>query len=155
MKFLFSQSDSEKRASIAGMNLFFSVVLGANLGSVSSLDLYDYVLLLILLGGSVMAIFIVAASRRRMIVLSTLAVYGTVLGAMAAVPEFRPDRMEDEILRIIVTFAVWVALLFMVKLAPLADEPNGPAASTSAATSDAAADVIVGAPPLRSAEGAT
>jgi hypothetical protein len=122
MKSLFRQSEDEKRASIAAVNLFFSVVLGANLGSINSLDLYDYFMLLLLLSGSVIAIFTIAVSQRTTIVLTTLAVYGGVLGGMLIFPELRPDQMEGEIVRIILTLAVWVALLITFKLLPVAGE---------------------------------
>ena len=122
MKSLFSQSDAERRAGIAATNLFFSVVLGANLGSINSLELYDYVLLLMLLSGSVMALFTIAVSKRRRVVWSLAAIYGLVLGGMVLFPELRPDRMEEEILRIIATLGFWLLLLLMMRLSPTIED---------------------------------
>ena len=125
MKFLFDQSESEKRAGIAAINLFFSVVLGANLGSINTLDLYDYSVLLILLAGSVMAIYTIAVSRRRRVIWMTAGVYSVILGGVVLFPELRPDRMEEELLRIVVTLAIWLLLLMVARFSPLAEEPAG------------------------------
>lgn len=124
MKSLFGHSVEEKKAVAAAVNLFFSVVLGANLGSINTLALNDYAVLLLLLAGAVMGIYTIAVTKRRRVAWSTAAVYALILGGMVLLPSLRPARMEEELLRIVVTLAVWLLLLVVVRFSPLIAEPE-------------------------------
>lgn len=119
------QPEEERRASLAGANLFFGVLLGANLGSVNTLQLYDYVFLTILLAGAVMGLFTITISRRPRHIWTTLLLYVAVLTAVVAIPELRPERMEREIERVVATLAIWMAILFGIRLTPSATPDQG------------------------------
>ena len=65
MKALLSYPDNERRATAAGVNLFFSALLGANVGMMNDMPLNDYFKMMVLLTGAVTAIFTIAVSERR------------------------------------------------------------------------------------------
>jgi hypothetical protein len=141
MRALIAQSDNERRAAFAGVNLFFGVLLGANLGSINSIPIEDYVKLVILLSGSVMALYTIAVSTRPRLIWTLVLVYGALLALTVAVPDLRPVGMEAEMERIIATLAIWLSCLVLVRLTPEAAQP------VERQPLDPASDVELGAPP--------
>jgi hypothetical protein len=121
MKFMRKTPENERRATLAGVNLFFGVLLGANLGAINAVPLFDYVKLVILLSGSVMALYTIAVSKRPRAIWTLILLYGALLGVTIAVPDLRPEGMEAEMERIIATLAIWLAFLTLVRLSPSAD----------------------------------
>lgn len=119
---LFTYSADERRATIAGINLFFSALLGANLGVLSDIPLADYVKLILLLAGAVMAVLTIAVAKRRITVISTSVSLATILACVAIVPGFGVEGMEGNVNRMAVTLAVWLVMLLMVRFTPSAGE---------------------------------
>jgi hypothetical protein len=118
---LMKTPENERRATLAGVNLFFGVLLGANLGSINSVPLFDYVKLTILLSGSVMALYTIAVSKRPRTIWTLIILYGGLLAITILVPDMRPVGMEAEMERIIATLVIWLAFLTLVRLSPSAD----------------------------------
>jgi hypothetical protein len=119
MRTLFSQPENERHASLAAVNLFFGVLLGANLGSINSVPLFDYVKLVLLLGGSVMAIYTIAVSTRWRTVTGLAVAYALLLGVTIVDSDIRPEGMETEMERIVATLGIWFLFVVIVRLTAL------------------------------------
>lgn len=118
----------EQRAGIVGLNLFFGALLGANLGTIGTLGLNEYVGLVILLAAFVSSMFVLLTSRRKYVVVSSLFGMAVALAAVFVDPDFRPDGMEDEIQRIVATLLVWLGFVASMRLMPVVDDPEVPVA---------------------------
>jgi membrane-associated protease RseP (regulator of RpoE activity) len=123
MKHLFIHSEDERRASVTGMNIFFGALLGVNLGAFNDLELRDYASLAFLLGGAVAGLFIIAVSRRRAVVVSMVLLYAGLLTALMLNPSLRPERMDEEIGKIIATLAIWLFFILIVRITPARKDP--------------------------------
>jgi hypothetical protein len=123
MKRIFRSTAGGKEGAIDGLNLFFGALLGANLGSMQRMALYDYGQLIFLLAGTVMVLRMLSTSQRRTYMLVTLGFYVVLIGAILLVPALQPKGMPlDDLHRLIVTLAIWVVFVLAAELSPVGDE---------------------------------
>jgi predicted membrane channel-forming protein YqfA (hemolysin III family) len=122
MKWMFSYSDQERRANIAAVNLFFSALLGASLGSMVSLSKYDFTMTIILLTGAVTSIFTIAFTDRRRMMVMTGAMLAFMLACMSYLPNF---PMHENMQRLTIALLIWLVTLLAVRFAPSALEEPG------------------------------
>lgn len=114
-----------KAGAIDGLNLFFGALLGANLGTVSGMHLFDYTKLIFLLSGTVMVIRMLSTSERRGYMLLNVALYTVLIGAFLLFPPLQPKGMAIEDLhRLAVTLGIWVAFVLISELLPVSDKPT-------------------------------
>ena len=102
-------------------------MLGANLGTLGALPLYEYVKLILLLAGMVVAIRMVSASERRWYALLTLAIYVALVAAMLFLPGLPPEGLsEADLNRLVATLALWLGATLLVEFYPARDpvEPS-------------------------------
>ena len=119
---LISYAGDERRATISGVNLFFSALLGANLGTLGDVPLDQYLQLTIILVGAVTAILTIAITRRRsMAIWSGLAV-ALLIFAIAFLPGRRMGELADDFQRMAITLGVWLIMLLVVRFTPEAGE---------------------------------
>ena len=136
MRSLFRNTAGGKAGAIDGLNLFFGALLGANLGTLDSLRLVDYIQLTTLLAGTVMTVRMISTSERRPLMLAVLAVYAALLVALVALPDFKPANMEvDDLHRLVATLAVWVIFVLGIELSPIRELPAPPAGDDQASAS--------------------
>ena len=121
MKGLLAYSDDERRATLTGINLFFSALLGANLGAMNTMPLGDYVQMVVILAGAVTAVLTLAVSKRRLIISTTALALALILAAILLVPEVGPDSDKGVMDRLAVTLGVWVAMLLVLRMTPSSD----------------------------------
>jgi uncharacterized membrane protein len=120
MKGILRNTTGGKAGAIDGLNLFFGALLGANLGSMQHMALYDYGQLIFLLAGTVMVLRMLSTSERRTYMLITLAFYVALVGAFLLVPALQPKGMAlDDLHRLVVTLAVWVVFVLGAELSPV------------------------------------
>lgn len=122
LRALVTYTADERRATLAGVNLFFSALLGANLGSLNELSLFEYVRYVLLLAGAVTAVLTIGVARRRSTVFSTALAFGAVLTAILVVP----DIVGDDFKRMAATLIIWLAMLLTVRITPSADDASEP-----------------------------
>jgi len=123
MKKLLTSTEGGKAGTIDGLNLFFGALLGANLGTVTGLALYPYVLLILLLAGMVMALRMVSTSPRKGMMVGTILTYVVILGLVALVPGLQPKGLDPgDLHRLIATLVVWVALVLAAEFSPMEKE---------------------------------
>ncbi|HEX8215071.1 MAG TPA: hypothetical protein VF582_06320 [Allosphingosinicella sp.] len=119
MKSFFLYTKREKSGAIDALNLFFGALLGANLGTLGSLALPDYINLVVLLAATVTFLRLVSTSERRGFVLVVLAAYLLLLSSLVTVPGMKPDGMTtDDLHRLVATLAVWVVFLVITEFSP-------------------------------------
>jgi hypothetical protein len=117
---LFQSTPGGKAGAIDGLNLFFGALLGANLGTIDALPLWEYFKLVVLLAGTVMTLRMLSTSERRGYMLFTTGLYVLLLGAVLYVPRLQPKGMSPESLqRLVVTLAVWIAFVVASELTPV------------------------------------
>ena len=121
MKGLLSYAQDERRATVAGINLFFSALLGANLGAMNSIPLSEYFQMVLILAGAVTAVLTLAVSKRPVIMWTTGLLLLLILAPFVLVDDFGPNRIAGELDRLAVTLAVWVVMLLMVRATPSSD----------------------------------
>jgi hypothetical protein len=119
MKWMFSYSDQERRANIAAVNLFFSALLGASLGSMVSLSKYNFTMTIIILTGAVTGIFTIAFTDRRRMMVITGAMLAFVLACMSYLPNF---PMQADTQRLTIALLIWLITLLAVRFTPSAVE---------------------------------
>jgi len=133
---LWRQTEGAKVGGLDGLNLFFGALLGANLGTVEKLPLFDYVKLIILLAGTVMTIRIISTSKQRRYTLGLAGFYVALIAGMLLSDDLRPQGMSpDELNRIIVTLGIWISLVVLIELSPVRpdeDESEVPTSGGSA-----------------------
>lgn len=121
-----------KVGAIDGLNLFFGAMLGANLGNLQGMRLFDYAKLIFLLAGTVMVIRMVSTSKRRVYMLVNVAVYTLMLGAILLIPAFQPKGVAvADLHRLAVTLGIWIAFVLVTELLPVSDDAQGGAASAA------------------------
>jgi hypothetical protein len=120
---LLTQTPREKSATIDGIGLFFGALLGANLGTLGGLSLYDYSAIIVVLAITVIALRLFSHSERRGYAYAMLAVYA---GAVALPLHFhRPQGLAPaDADRMMVTLGIWLAAVLFVELHPTR-EPGG------------------------------
>ena len=120
MRDFFRNTTGGKAGSIDGLNLFFGALLGANLGTVQGMGLFDYFKIIVLLAGTVMVIRMLSTSERRVYMLVNVALYVVLIGGFLLVPTFQPKGVAAvDLQRIAVTLAVWVTLVLAAELMPM------------------------------------
>jgi hypothetical protein len=114
---LLTQTEREKSATIDGLGLFFGALLGANLGTLDGLGLYDYGVVICGLAFTVIALRLFSTSERRGYAYSLLALY---VAMIATFLYFRrpPGLAPDDAARLMVTLGVWLAAVLFVELHP-------------------------------------
>jgi len=119
MKTMWTLTKREQLGTIDGLNLFFGALLGANLGTLGTLSLYEYGVLILLLAGMVVTIRLVSTSERRIYSLALLAFYLAIVGAILFVPGLQPKGLAvADLHRLAVTLAIWVAAVLFIELYP-------------------------------------
>jgi len=121
MKKLLKNTEGGKAGTIDGLNLFFGALLGANLGTVSGLSLYPYILLILVLAGLVITLRMVSTSPHKGVMAGTILIYVAALGIVAVVPDFQPRGLDlGDLHRLIATLVIWVALVLAAEFSPMA-----------------------------------
>ena len=112
---LFNYSAKEQRTTLASLNLFFSALLGANLGTMNEIPLSEYFKMVLLLVGAVTAILMIAVSKRGAIVFRTM----LVLLAVGVLATSGTKGVEREFVRLAITLSLWLSLLLLLRLTPV------------------------------------
>jgi hypothetical protein len=124
MKSFWRQTPGGKAGSIDGLNLFFGALLGANLGTMQSLALEEYVRLVLVLAASVMAIRTISTSERRDVVLVVVVICLLVAAGTLYVPMLQPKGLSgDSLHKLIGTLAIWLVCVLLVEFSP-AQKPS-------------------------------
>jgi hypothetical protein len=119
----------EKAGTIDGLNLFFGALLGANLGTLNSLTLRQYIYFILILAGTVMALRMISTSERRGFAILFVAAYAILIVAMWIVPGLQPKGMpQADLQRTLATLAIWIGAVVLQEVVPVLDEPGGAAA---------------------------
>ncbi|HEX8841268.1 MAG TPA: hypothetical protein VF757_03110 [Sphingomicrobium sp.] len=122
MKDFFRNTAGGKAGSIDGLNLFFGALLGANLGTIQGMALFDYFKIIVLLAGTVMVIRMLSTSERRIYMLVSVALYVVLIGGTLLMPGLQPKGVAtSDLQRLAVTLGVWVALVLAAELMPMRD----------------------------------
>jgi len=130
---LLRQTQSSKVGSLDGLNLFFGALLGANLGTVEKIPLFDYVKLIILLAGTVMTIRIISTSKQRRYALGLTALYAVLIASMFFSDELRPEGMTpEEVNRLLATLGIWMVFVLAVELTPARPDDEAAPGSSQA-----------------------
>jgi predicted membrane channel-forming protein YqfA (hemolysin III family) len=123
MRGLFRNTPGGKAGTIDGLNLFFGALLGANLGTMQGLGLYDYVKIIVLLAGTVIVIRLVSTSERKLYVAANVVLYVVLIGALLLYPAFQPKGVAPaDLQRLAATLAIWFALVLISELLPANEE---------------------------------
>jgi hypothetical protein len=123
MRKFFRNTAGGKVGSIDGLNLFFGALLGANLGTMQSLALYQYVKLIIVLAGSVMVLRMISTAEDRRRVFAVLALYVLIVAGMLFIPAFAPEGLPDaDLHKLVATLAVWLACVLLIEFSPVREE---------------------------------
>ena len=116
------QSPQEKGAAINGVNLFFGALIGANLGTLDAMTLYDYTLIAAIVCLIVLYIQVTPVARKRWTyLLSLLALIGLlyILLMDARGQELFNDRPRPTP-HLFITICLWLASVASIELRPLA-----------------------------------
>jgi hypothetical protein len=119
VKSLFKMTEGERRAAIAGVNLFFAALLGANLGNLSTVSLKEHIYLSILIAGAVSGLFVAAVSSRRTLSVAILMAYAILLGTLVVFPRTELTDAGIQVHTIVTTLAVWTVFLLVMRLTPM------------------------------------
>ena len=112
-----SQTAREKVAMADGIGLFFGALLGANLGTLGGLSLYDYGVVIFVLACTVIALRMFSMSERRGYAYALLATYAGVIAYVLYYQ--RPTGLApDDAARMMVTLGIWLAAVVFVELHP-------------------------------------
>jgi len=122
---IWTQTKREKLGSVDGINLFFGALLGANLGTIGTLPLIEYVKIIVLLAGMVVAIRFVSVSERRLYAFATLGFYLAFVAGILFLPGFAPEGLAPtDLQRLAATLAVWLAATMFVEFYPTRPGPE-------------------------------
>ena len=121
---------SVSRATIDGVNLFFSALLGANVGVMNDMPLNDYFKMILLLTGAVTAIFTMAVSERRSVFWSTGLAFAVILLGLGVAPPVPSDESRQDFHRLVVTMGVWLGMLLLLRFTTERSIKKGSAMST-------------------------
>ncbi len=115
------QSPAEKRAMVTGVNLFFGALIGANLGTLDTMNLYDYILIVAIVCLIVMYIQVAPVARRRWSYLMTLAGLTGLLYILLIDPlgqDMFSGRSRPTP-HLFVTICLWLASVASIELRPM------------------------------------
>jgi len=119
---LWTQTPREKVATVDGIGLFFGALLGANMGTLDGLGLYDYAKLIIVLAAAVMTLRVFSTSERRLYAYALLGLYLAIVGIFLFLPGQRPAGLaEDDAARLAITLAIWLGAVLTVEFYPVAE----------------------------------
>jgi len=119
MKGLWTQTPREKAATVDGINLFFGALLGANLGTLDGLGLYDYGKVIFILAGTVMALRIFSTTERRAYAYGLLGGYVLLVALFLYLLKRDPVGISPaDIDRLIVTLTIWLGSVLLVEIYP-------------------------------------
>lgn len=122
---IFRSTAGGKTGAIDGLNLFFGALLGANLGIVQGMRLYDYTVLIVLLAGTVMVIRMLSTSERRTYMLINVAIYVAALAGIILIPSFQPKGVAlADLYRLGATLGVWISFAVITELMPVSKKPD-------------------------------
>jgi hypothetical protein len=123
-KSLWKQTKGAKIGSVDGFNLFFGALLGANLGTLERLPIWDYFKLIAALAITVAMLRMVSTSERRITALIGLAIYAVLIALILGSDKLRPQGLDlGDAQRLGVTLAVWIGGVLIFEFAPThADE---------------------------------
>ncbi len=126
MKHFFRNSAGGKAGAIDGLNLFFGALLGANLGTIQGLELFDYFELILLLAGTVMVIRMVSTSERRKFMFFNVALYVVLLAGFLFLPALQPKGVAaGDLHRLAVTLGIWLGFVVVAELMPMQEPASG------------------------------
>jgi predicted membrane channel-forming protein YqfA (hemolysin III family) len=130
---LFSNTEGGKIGGLDGLNLFFGALLGANLGTLENVPLFDYVKIVVFLAGTVITIRMISTSKERGPVLLLVAFYAALIGSMLVFPDAAPEGMSDSDLeRLVATLAIWMSCVLLIEFSPTKVEKPADADEASA-----------------------
>lgn len=125
MRKLFRNTPGGKAGTIDGLNLFFGALLGANLGTMQGLALYDYVEIIFLLSGTVIVIRLVSTSERKLYVAANVLLYIALIAALLFYPAFQPKGVDPaDLHRLAATLGIWFVMVLISELLPSNDESS-------------------------------
>ena len=117
MRKLFVAEKGRKEGAMDGLNLFFGALLGANLGTITSLKLVTYVQLIVLLVSTVMALRIFAMSEKRLFGGVLLGLYVAALIALVSLPGLQPRGLDTaDLNRLVATLIVWIFMVVILEV---------------------------------------
>lgn len=120
MKKLLTSTQGGKAGAIDGLNIFFGALLGANLGTLDKMPIFDYVKLIVLLAATVMTLRMLSTSERRKTMLVTTLLYGALIAGMAFLPPLQPKGMDpSDLYRMVATMAVWIVFVLASEFSPV------------------------------------
>jgi hypothetical protein len=119
MRSLFEMTEGERRGALAGVNLFFAALLGANLGTIKVSSIGEQVFLSVLIAGAVAGLFTAAGSSRRSTSIGILASYAILLAALILVPGIGPGQIGPQLQSLAVTLGVWMVFLVIMRVTPV------------------------------------
>jgi hypothetical protein len=114
----------ERAGTIDGINLFFGALLGANMGTLNSVTLKQYITFILFLAGTVMALRMISTSERRGFAIGFVAAYAVLIVAMWSIPVLQPRGLpEADLHRILATLAIWIGTVVLQEFTPTLEEP--------------------------------
>jgi hypothetical protein len=115
----------ERAGTIDGINLFFGALLGANLGTLNSLTLSQYITFILFLAGTVMALRMISTSERRGFAMLFVAFYAFVILTMWNIPAMQPKGLpEADLHRTLATLAIWIGSVVLQEFSPVLEDPG-------------------------------
>lgn len=137
MRTLFSNTEGGKIGGLDGLNLFFGALLGANLGTLENVPLFDYIKIVVFLAGTVITIRMISTTKERGTVLLLVAFYAALIGSMLIFPDAAPEGMSDRDLeRLVATLGIWLSCALLIEFAPVKAEKSGDGGEDDAARSE-------------------
>ena len=120
MKKLLMSTEGGKTGAVDGLNIFFGALLGANLGTLEKMPIFDYVKLIFLLAATVMAQRMVSTSERRRMMLATVGIYALLILGMVGLPGLQPKGMDPgDLQRLAATLVIWIVFVVASELSPV------------------------------------
>lgn len=114
----------ERLGTIDGVNLFFGALLGANLGTLNTLSLSEYITFILFLAGTVMALRMISTSERRGFAIAFVAFYAALILGMWNVPSMQPRGLpEADLHRTLATLAIWIGTIVLQEISPVLEDP--------------------------------
>lgn len=114
----------ERAGTIDGVNLFFGALLGANLGTLNSLTLQQYITFILFLAGTVMALRMISTSERRGFATMFVATYAALIIAMWNITILQPRGLpEADLHKTLATLAIWIGTVVLQEFSPVLEEP--------------------------------
>jgi hypothetical protein len=115
----------ERAGTIDGINLFFGALLGANLGTLNSLTLHQYLTFIVFLAGTVMALRMISTTERRGFAMTFVAFYSVLIAAMWNIPALQPRGLaEADLHKTLATVAIWIGTVVLQELSPVLEDPG-------------------------------